>query len=149
MSTRYKIIISILIAVSSLSANEIVGEIKIAAIRVEFPVDDNEGTSGDGKFLLSASSNACGKYNVDPPLHNKAYFESQLKAVDNYYRNASKQNFGIDLINSTIFPAGEIDAYLMPNEMGYYHPLADDLEDDERTLLQEERIVELFNDAII
>lgn len=148
MFTRFKIFISILICVGTLPAGAIIGDIKIAAIRVEFPNDENEGTSGKGKFLLESFAGQCGKYTVDPPPHDKSYFESQLRAVDNYYRVASKQNFGIDLTNSQIFPTSNNGSYLMPNEMGYYHPLADDLDEDERTILHEERIVELFNDAV-
>jgi len=148
MFIRFKIFISILIGVSILSADAIVGDLKIAAIRVEFPLDENEGTSGNGKFLLDIFTELCGNYTVDPPPHDKSYFESQLKTVDNYYRVASKNIFGIDLTNSQIFPASNNGSYIMPNEMGYYHPLADDLEDEERSLLHEERVVELFTDAV-
>ncbi len=144
----YRIIIAILLCTVSLLVSAVPTELKILAIRVEFPVDDNEGTSGDGSFLLNILDEHCGKYTIDPPPHDRNYFESQIKAVDNYYRTISEQNFGIDLTNSIVYPLELNQAYQMPNEMGYYHPLSADLEDDEKTKLHEERIVELLVDAV-
>ena len=90
----------------------------------------------------------CDNYTVDPPPHDKSYFESQLKAVDNYYRSVSNGQFGIDLENSAYISIGLNESYTMPEEMAYYHPLGSDLNEDERKNLHEERIIQLFNDAL-
>ena len=37
----------------------------------------------------------CSKTLLDPPPHNVPYFESQLKAVINYYRNISDNQINI------------------------------------------------------
>jgi len=143
-----KILFFILLATVSFLSAQVVNDIKIIGIRVDFPIDDYDGTTGDGKFILNDDYLYCDKYTVDPPPHNKSYFESQLLAVDNYYRAVSKEQFGIDLDNSDIFPNGMNETYTMPNEMAYYHPLGADLDKDERDALHEERVTQLFYDAI-
>ncbi len=123
-------------------------ELKILAIRVDFILDENEGTTGNGKFLLDFATNQCGNYTVDPPPHNKSYFESQILAIDNYYKSVSNGKFGIDLENSAIFPIESNMAYTMPNTMSYYHPFISDLSQAEIDLHHEEKIVQLLSDAI-
>jgi len=123
-------------------------DLKILALRIDFTADNHEGTTGTGKFLLSNDFSNCKNYTVDPPPHDKSYFESQFKALDNYFRSVSNGQFGIDLEHSDIFPADSENAYTMSDSMSYYHPFISDLSEDERKLLHEERIVQLFSDAI-
>ena len=52
---------------------------------VSFEVDDKESTTGNGRFLDEIEGIDCGNYHVDPPPHNRSYFSSQLKSVDNYF----------------------------------------------------------------
>ena len=74
----------------------------IIAIMVEFPVEseDDPLTSGNGRFLESQDINFINYDNLlrcdpnshfllDPPPHNKDYFESQIKAVQNYFSSIS------------------------------------------------------------
>ena len=138
-------ILLILIALINISLssqiNSTRGFVRVAAIRVSFIEDNNPGTTGNGSFLYNAPIDTCGKYTIDPVPHNRSYFESQLRAVSNYYKSVSYNNFGIDLDNSAVFPLDEETTYMLPQEMNYYHPFnQDDIHD--------ERITELLRDAI-
>ncbi|MFC1565640.1 T9SS type A sorting domain-containing protein [Candidatus Neomarinimicrobiota bacterium] len=134
-----KILIIVLLATVSLLYGT---DLKILALRIDFKADNHEGTTGNGKFLLSNQISDCGIYTVDPPPHDKSYFNSQLKALDNYYRAISNGQFGVDLEKSDVFPANPISAYTLADTMSYYHPFSNDTK-------HEERIVQLFRDAII
>ena len=123
-------------------------DLKILALRVDFKSDNHEGTTGNGKFLLSNDFNKCKDYTVDPPPHDISYFKSQLKALDNYFRSVSNGQYGVDLEHSDIFPTDSENAYTMLDSMSFYHPFVSDLNEDERKLLHEGRIVQLFYDAI-
>ncbi|MFQ6611994.1 MAG: hypothetical protein ACE5D2_02680, partial [Fidelibacterota bacterium] len=131
---------SLLVLVYPLSA-DVIGFQKVAIIRVTFQKDLSPGTTGDGSFLLSEITSPCGKYTIDPPPHDKAYFQSQLKAVDHYFRAVSYNQFGIDLDNSRIFPADSLSAYELDHPMSYYHPLGAENQ-------YEQLITELFTSAV-
>ena len=120
----------------------ITGFRKIAAIRVSFQPDDSQGTTGDGTFLLAQNTVSCGNYTIDRSPHDKSYFESQLQAVDSYFRNVSNGHYGIDLDSSQVFPDGEAASYPLDHTMDYYHPYG---ESDE---VYEQKLVELFRDAL-
>ena len=120
----------------------ITGFRKIAAIRVSFQPDDSQGTTGDGTFLLAQNTVSCGNYTIDRAPHDKSYFESQLQAVDSYFRNVSNGHYGIDLDSSQVFPDGEAASYLLDHTMDYYHPYGETNE------IYEQKLVELFRDAL-
>ena len=120
----------------------ITGFRKIAAIRVSFQPDDSQGTTGDGTFLLAQNTVSCGNYTIDRSPHDKSYFESQLQAVDSYFRNVSNGHYGIDLDSSQVFPDGEAASYLLDHTMDYYHPYGETNE------IYEQKLVELFKDAL-
>ncbi len=69
-------------------------DVAVLGLRVSFTVDDDASSTGDGSFLSEAEIDQCGRYTLDPPPHNKDYFEAHLQAVDNYYRSVSNGNFG-------------------------------------------------------
>ena len=115
---------------------------KIAVIRVSFQPDDSQGTTGDGKFLLAQNTVSCGNYTIDRSPHDKSYFESQLQAVDSYFRNVSNGHYGIDLDSSQVFPDGEAASYPLDHTMDYYHPYGETNE------VYEQKLVELFRDAL-
>ena len=75
----------------NLSYSNTLGELKICALRVSFPIDDDPSTSGNGQFLLSSEGVDCGIYSVDLPPHNRSYFLSQIKAVSAYYNSVSME----------------------------------------------------------
>jgi len=117
------------------------GSVRIAAIRVSFLEDDSPGTTGNGSFLLNAPIDTCGRYTIDPVPHDRSYFESQLVAVNNYYRSVSYGKFGLDLDQSIVFPFSDENSYVLPEKMDYYHPY-------NQTDLHDQRVTELFRDAI-
>ena len=138
---RLLLVFTTLITISLSSPNKARGFIRVAAIRISFISDNNPGTTGDGSFLYSAPIDTCGKYTIDPVPHNRSYFESQLRAVSNYFKSVSYNNFGIDMDNSMVFPVNEEDSYILSHEMNYYHPFNEDE-------IHDERITELFRDAV-
>ena len=130
----------VLIMYYPLSA-DIIGDITVKIIRVSFQNDDLDGTTGNGDFLYLTGLDMCNEYTIDPLPHDKFYFESQLMAVDNYFRAVSYGKFGIDLGNSRVYPHEDQSSYILSNTMDNYHPYA---EDD----LHEQRLTELFKEAV-
>ena len=119
---------------------EVVGGLKIALIRISFEKGDFPGFTGDGDFLMSPTD-ICGDYIIDPPPHNKNYFNSHLRAVNNYFRTVSHNIFGIDLDESNIYPASNDSSYRLTQSMNYYNELGMEIE-------HEKRITTLLKDAI-
>ena len=117
------------------------GSVRIAAIRVSFLEDDSPGTTGNGSFLLNAPIDTCGRYTIDPVPHDRSYFESQLVAVNNYFRSVSYGKFGLDLDQSIVFPLSDENSYVLPKTMDYYHPY-------NQTDIHDQRVTELFRDAL-
>ncbi|MGD9487711.1 MAG: T9SS type A sorting domain-containing protein [Calditrichaceae bacterium] len=91
--------------------------IKICAIRVEFLADENELTSGDGKFMIDSTTTD--PFAIDPAPHNRTYFNDQMLAAANYYQNVSN---GRIVIESDVFPQALNTSYQLPQKMGYYNP---------------------------
>jgi len=93
---------------------------QVIGIMVDFQEDDNPATTGNGKFLsemditfIESDNSRCDGFIVDPPPHNKDYFESQIEAVRNYYNNISNGNF--------IFNAHVLDnVYSLSSDMASY-----------------------------
>ena len=137
---RLYILFIVLMTCSTVSA-QIIGDRVVKIIRVSFQEDDADGTTGNGDFLYTAEYNTCGNYAVDPAPHDKTYFISQLKAVDNYFRNVSYGKFGINLDNSRVYPDDNQSSYVLSNTMDSYHPYG---EDD----IYEQRLTELFKEAV-
>lgn len=120
---------------------QVLGDLKVAFIRVSFPVQDYPGVSGNGDFLYTAKPIECGNYTIDPPPHDRNYFQSHVEAVNNYFRKVSYGKFGFDLNNSTVFPMENESSYLINKPMNYYHEISQDE-------VHEKRITELLSDAI-
>ncbi len=131
-----------LVCVAGFTQSQIVGNKRIAAIRVAFQVDDSPGTTGDGQFLLTADSLICGSYTLDPPPHNRDYFRSQLKALNNYFTAVSRGQLTIDLVHSEVYPLMQDSVYTLPYTMDHYHPYGSDDAEYERL------ITELYRDAV-
>ena len=73
-------------------------------------------------MLEDTSAIACSEWTLDPPPHNRAYFEDHLLAAHNYWSKVSNGMAGIDLSHSQVFPGGLDDSYILPHDMLYYHP---------------------------
>jgi M6 family metalloprotease-like protein len=105
----------------------------LLAIRVDFVSDAIPQTTGDGRFVLSLSD----KNIIDPPPHNRAYFEAQLLALKNYFASVSR---GQLILRYQVFPAGDDDAFHLDQPMNYYAPGRRDPNSDKR-------LAELFQDG--
>ncbi len=119
---------------------QVLGDLKVAFIRVSFPTGDYPGFTGTGQYEM-VQNNICGDYTIDPAPHDKNYFQSHIEAIDNYFRSVSYGKFGLDVANSTIFPSGNESSYVIQKPMNYYHELGQ--EDD-----HEKRITELLRDGV-
>ena len=105
----------------------------ILAIRVEFQPDTLPETTGDGRFMLEPPAEPT----IDPPPHDRAYFEAQLQALSNYYRTVSN---GKLILLYEVYPRDNLRAYQLPRDMAYYAPGADSAYEDQR-------LAELFRDG--
>jgi len=106
----------------------------ILALRVEFKEDDDPKTTGNGKFDLSENSDI----ELDPPPHDKLYFEDHLEALKRYYETLSR---GKVQISYTVYPEAKNLAYTLPEKMSYYNP-------NTTTEQLNFRLAELFADAL-
>lgn len=92
--------------------------LRVLVIRVEFQPDNSPRTTGNGTFDLRPYEES--PHPFDPLPHNKAYFESHMQAMQNYYLAISDSQVYIDF---DVFPNGQDDAYRLPDSMGYYGEL--------------------------
>ncbi|MBD3333957.1 MAG: hypothetical protein GF355_00395 [Candidatus Eisenbacteria bacterium] len=89
---------------------------RIVAIRVDF-LEDSAGelsTTPDGKFDLRSADEA--RVPIDPPPHNKAYFETHLKALQRYYWVQSGYSLWLEY---DVFPAESDSAYHLSDTEDY------------------------------
>ncbi len=91
--------------------------IRVLAIRVEFQPDGTSRTTGDGTFDIRPYEQS--PHPFDPLPHNKAYFESHMTALQNYYLAVSDTQLYVDF---DVFPEADSTAYRLPDSMGYYGP---------------------------
>jgi len=131
----------LLICLSSLSNATLNDSLRVCGIRVAFQEDNFASTTGNGTFLLESDGIDCDTYTLDPPPHDREYFESQLAAVHSYFDAVSYGKFGINLEGSHVYPAGVNESYTLSQPMNYYNPYN---EYD----IQEKRLTELFRDAV-
>lgn len=131
----------LLICLSALSNAALNDSLRVCGIRVAFQEDDFASTTGNGKFLLESDGIDCDTYTLDPPPHDRGYFESQLAAVHSYFDAVSYGKFGINLEGSHVYPAVVNESYTLSQPMNYYNPYN---EYD----IQEKRLTELFRDAV-
>jgi len=84
----------------SLSADD---SLKILAVLVDFQVDDDDATFGDGTFG-SIYSQDYGTDILDPMPHDAAYFEDHLTFAQNYFRKVSdgKQNISFTVLEDIL-----------------------------------------------
>lgn len=90
--------------------------VNVVALRIDFLKDSagNESTTADGGFDLRSAAEA--KVPVDPPPHNKSFFESHLEALRRYYWAQSGHSLWIEY---DVFPAEEDSAYHLDDTINY------------------------------
>ena len=120
------------------------GAVKICALRVSFPEDDNDATTGNGKFLLRSDTgdSLCSPIVIDPPPHNKAYFRDHIRAAANYFYHVSKGHAVIDTIKSEVYPLIDSLTFQVSHKMDYYHPF---LQEDSIDV----RFARLFRESVL
>ena len=116
------------------------GDLKVAFIRISFEPGDYPGFTGNGNYEFVQNA-ICGDYTIDPAPHDKNYFQSHVKAVNNYFRTVSYGKFGFDMKNSVVLPNENEGSYIIQKPMNYYNELGNENE-------HEKRITELLRDAI-
>ncbi|MCB0279184.1 MAG: hypothetical protein KDD94_06770, partial [Calditrichaeota bacterium] len=58
--------------------------VNVVALRVDFVADNSEFTTGNGKFdLRNPDPDSVQQIIIDPPPHNRLYFEDHLKKKKN------------------------------------------------------------------
>jgi hypothetical protein len=95
---------------SSLTAPD---TINVLAVMVQFQSDNDERTTGTGRFDTSVVSGT--DLRIDAPPRNKEYFEDHLTFLANYYRKVSK---GRVVIRPTMIPQ----VVTLPSVMGNFSP---------------------------
>ncbi len=90
--------------------------LRILAIRVAFQQDDDPTTTGDGTFDLSVPED---RTMIDPPPHNRSYFQDHLLFVRNYFRRISH---GRLIVEADVFPKEQNTVYQLDQPMANYNP---------------------------
>ncbi len=111
--------------------------VRVLALRVQFRVEnpDYSGTTGNGWFDLRDLRDSL---TIDPPPHNKRYFEDHLLAMKNYFHDVSD---GMTDIQYTVKPDGINDAYTL-NEYMYHYGITGSQS------IRDVRLAKLFKDAV-
>jgi len=91
--------------------------VNICAIRVDFQEKNDPLTTGNGLFMVDSTTTD--PYAIDPAPHDRTYFNDQINAAANYYKNVTQKEI---IIQGTVFPLEAKSAYKLPHEMGYYNP---------------------------
>ena len=110
--------------------------LKICAIRVQFQEDNNELTTGNGRFMVDTTTTD--PFAIDPAPHDKQYFQDQITAASNYFKNVSKGHL---VVVGDVYPQEAKGAFTLDKPMGDYNP---NTTDDEIN----KGISRLFADAI-
>lgn len=100
--------------------------IKILAVMVNFQEDADGATFGNGKFGTIYSQNY-GASILDPLPHDKAYFESHLLFVKNYFQKVSKGKVTITytVLADTFNVSQTMRNYSPPSNSTNFTPVAD------------------------
>ncbi len=89
--------------------------VRILALRVDFAKNSaGDQTTGDGRFDMRDPDSA--KVAIDPPPHNKLYFERHLEALRRYY---DVQTGGGLVLQYDVFPQEPDSAYHLPDTDRY------------------------------
>lgn len=110
-------------------------KIHVLVLRAEFQRDTVATTTGDGLFQMEPIPGII----VDPPPHNREYFEDHMEALRRYYLSVSRGKVDITY---EVFPKISDRFYKLPHTMDYYGPAQPEE-------LLDERLSELLHDALI
>lgn len=100
----------------SMAGIPVPGTLRVLAIRVEFPADDDPFTWGNGKMDLRGFGSPSDGLYYDPP-HDRTYFENQMLGLRNFYLLNSR---GRLVIEYDVYPSEPFRCYQIPHKMAYY-----------------------------
>src|SRR5512140_1750453 len=85
--------------------------VRVLAVMVQFQQDNSPRTTGNGQFVLSATTDSV----LDAAPHNASYFRNHLAFLENYYRKASK---GKTVVRTTLIDS----VFTLGSPMAAYSP---------------------------
>ncbi|MEA2031151.1 MAG: hypothetical protein U9N55_06115 [candidate division Zixibacteria bacterium] len=98
--------------------------IRILVLRFNFQKEepDDPNTTGLGEINISNPEDSAAYYDsvghwIDPPPHNKAYFDAHLQALSRYWETASEGKITLEW---DFYPSGNNTVYTLPYPMSYY-----------------------------
>lgn len=93
--------------------------IRVAFIRIDFLADrGGTASTGDGHFDLSSLDTSASAIPIDPPPHNRAFFQAHLEALKRYYTATS---YGRVVVDGEVWPRDAMGAYSL-SDMADYGP---------------------------
>jgi len=93
--------------------------VRVFAVMVEFEVDDNRFTTGNGRFNPDFLANPNIPITIDPLPHDAGYFGAHLDFMANYYRRVSNGKLNLEW---KLYP----DVIRLTKKMEEYAPLGED-----------------------
>ncbi len=125
---------------------------RVLAIRVDFLPDTLKTTTGNGSFyLVLPDTIEADDWKIDPPPHDRRYFQDQLLAAKNYFTRFSRGNAVLTGKNDTsddsggdVYPSNPLGAYRMPYPI--WHVNYGNIDDPTDTRL-DSMLTRLFYDA--
>lgn len=100
----------------SMAGIPVPGTLRVLAIRVEFPEDDDSTTWGNGKMDLRGFGSPSDGLSYDPP-HDRTYFENQMEGLRNFYLLNTR---GRLVVTCDVYPSDPFRCYQVPHRMAYY-----------------------------
>jgi len=95
--------------------------LRVAFIRIDFNADrGGDASTGNGRFDLSPLDTSAGAVPIDPPPHNRAFFQAHLEALSRYYDATS---YGRVVVIGDVWPRDSNGAYSL-SDMADYGPWA-------------------------
>lgn len=86
--------------------------VHVLAVMVQFQIDDDSRTTGNGQFDLSSTYQDTV---IDAPPHNRTYFQNHLLFLENYFKKVSDVKV---IVKSQVLDG----IYTLPNKMQTYSP---------------------------
>ncbi len=102
-----------------LSPRILPGTRNYVTLRVEFQADSYPGTTGNGHFMQTEWTGHDTDYVIDALPHDRAYFQSHLLFINNYWNSVSNGRINLNLSNNMLLPLTS-QAYTVAHDMRYY-----------------------------
>ncbi len=116
--------------------------VRVLAIRVDFQHDTLATTTGDGSFFYEIPDTVDAEdWLIDPPPHDRQYFEDQFLGARNYFQRFSH---GKVTVEGDVYPSADRAAYRMPYPIWHINYGGEGDEADERL---NRTLTQLFVDA--